>query len=239
MTFSDIYGRYFTKYLHGTWSLFNNLMIFGIKEKTIILTHTMNLSESHSHIRCRQPQSPDPSHLSSDHLHLLSLINTPINSTRTLTLIVLSMVHYTDPYQTPYTLTCVCVPPRLSSDSPKDIPGLPRFQRSSSIDLCSSEHPDSTLLWTRRISVPAPADYHPHDTHQLITLLIHCISLNKHSCVILTCCLLALIVTVSDNGYKYSPATYTCLCCPGSHMIYYIQVHLNKLECRVKVHLFQ
>ncbi len=30
----------FTKYLHGTWSLHNVLMI-GIKEKSIILTHTM------------------------------------------------------------------------------------------------------------------------------------------------------------------------------------------------------
>ncbi len=32
-------GRKFTKYLHGTWSL-RNIMIFGIKEKTGILTHT-------------------------------------------------------------------------------------------------------------------------------------------------------------------------------------------------------
>ncbi len=31
----------FTKYLNGTWSLLNILMIFGIKEKTIILTHAM------------------------------------------------------------------------------------------------------------------------------------------------------------------------------------------------------
>ncbi len=29
------------KYLHGTWSLFNILMILGMKEKSIILTHTM------------------------------------------------------------------------------------------------------------------------------------------------------------------------------------------------------
>ncbi len=36
----NIYGRKFTKYLHGTWSLINILMIFGIKEKLIILTHT-------------------------------------------------------------------------------------------------------------------------------------------------------------------------------------------------------
>jgi len=36
-----IYGRKFTKYLHGTWSLLNILMIFGIKEKSIILTRTV------------------------------------------------------------------------------------------------------------------------------------------------------------------------------------------------------
>ncbi len=41
MKFWYIYGRKFTKYLHGTWSLLNILMIFGIKEKCIILTHTM------------------------------------------------------------------------------------------------------------------------------------------------------------------------------------------------------
>ncbi len=33
--------RKFIKYLHGTWSLLNILMIFGIIEKSIILTHTM------------------------------------------------------------------------------------------------------------------------------------------------------------------------------------------------------
>ncbi len=37
-----IYDKKFTKYLHGTWSLLNVLMIFGIKEKAIILTHTMH-----------------------------------------------------------------------------------------------------------------------------------------------------------------------------------------------------
>ncbi len=36
--FIYIYGKRFTKYLHGTWSLLNILKIFGIKEKTIILT---------------------------------------------------------------------------------------------------------------------------------------------------------------------------------------------------------
>ncbi len=36
-----IYCRKFTKYLHGTWSLLNILTIFGIKEKLILLTHTM------------------------------------------------------------------------------------------------------------------------------------------------------------------------------------------------------
>ncbi len=34
-------GDFIGKYLHGTWSLLNILMIFGIKEKFIILTHTM------------------------------------------------------------------------------------------------------------------------------------------------------------------------------------------------------
>ncbi len=32
-----IYGRKCTKYIHGTWSLLNTLMIVGIKEKSIIL----------------------------------------------------------------------------------------------------------------------------------------------------------------------------------------------------------
>ncbi len=30
----DIYGRKFTKLFHGTWSLLNILMIFGLKNKT-------------------------------------------------------------------------------------------------------------------------------------------------------------------------------------------------------------
>ncbi len=34
-----IYGRQFTKYRHGTWFVHTILMIFGIKEKSIILTH--------------------------------------------------------------------------------------------------------------------------------------------------------------------------------------------------------
>ncbi len=41
MKFWYIYGKKLTKYLHGTWSLLNILMIFGIKEKWIILTHTI------------------------------------------------------------------------------------------------------------------------------------------------------------------------------------------------------
>ncbi len=41
MKFWYIYSRKFKKYLHGTWSLLNVLMIFGIKEKSIILTHAM------------------------------------------------------------------------------------------------------------------------------------------------------------------------------------------------------
>ncbi len=41
MKFWYIYGKKFTKYLHGTRSLLYILMIFGIKEKWIILTHIM------------------------------------------------------------------------------------------------------------------------------------------------------------------------------------------------------
>ncbi len=47
----DIYGRKFTKQLHGTWSLLNILMIFGIKEKFIILTHTMYCSYCYKYTR--------------------------------------------------------------------------------------------------------------------------------------------------------------------------------------------
>ncbi len=36
-----IYGKKLYKYIHGTLSLLHILMIFGIKEKLIILTHTM------------------------------------------------------------------------------------------------------------------------------------------------------------------------------------------------------
>ncbi len=41
MKFWYIYSWKFTKYIHGTWSLLNIMMIFDIKEKSIILTHTM------------------------------------------------------------------------------------------------------------------------------------------------------------------------------------------------------
>ncbi len=39
MKFWYIYGDTFAKYLHGTWSLINVLMVFGVKEKSILLTH--------------------------------------------------------------------------------------------------------------------------------------------------------------------------------------------------------
>ncbi len=41
MKFWYSYGRKLAKYLHGTWSLFDILMIFSIKEKSIILTHAL------------------------------------------------------------------------------------------------------------------------------------------------------------------------------------------------------
>ncbi len=39
--FCYIYSKKCTKHVHGTWSLLNILMIFGIKEKLIILTHAV------------------------------------------------------------------------------------------------------------------------------------------------------------------------------------------------------
>ncbi len=41
LSFDIFMCRKFTKYLHGTWCLLNTLMIFGIKEKSIILTHAI------------------------------------------------------------------------------------------------------------------------------------------------------------------------------------------------------
>ncbi len=41
MKFLYIYGKKFTKYLHGTCSLLNILKMFGKREKSIILTYTM------------------------------------------------------------------------------------------------------------------------------------------------------------------------------------------------------
>ncbi len=40
-TFGYVYSRTFTKIIHGTWSLLNILMIFGIKEQSIISTHSI------------------------------------------------------------------------------------------------------------------------------------------------------------------------------------------------------
>ncbi len=114
---------------------------------------TSSVSESHSH--CRQPQSPDPRQLSFDHLQLLSLINTPTNSTRSLTLIVRSTVHHTEQYLTSFALTCVFLPFRLSSDSPVFTPGLRVLQRFSSVDSRSPQCPDFIPLWTISISVLA------------------------------------------------------------------------------------
>ncbi len=113
------------------------------------------MSESHSHSHCRQPQSPDPSHLSFVDLQLLSLINTPMISTRSLTIIVRSTVHYTEQYLTPFALTCVYLPFRLSSDPPVFTPGLRVLQRFSIVDFRSPQCPDSIPLWTISISVLA------------------------------------------------------------------------------------
>ncbi len=113
------------------------------------------VSESHSHNHRRQPQSPDPSHLSFVHLQLLSLINTPMISTCSLTIIVRSTVHYTEQYLTPFALTCVYLPFRLSSDPPVFTPGLRVLQRFSIVDFRSPQCPDSIPLWTISISVLA------------------------------------------------------------------------------------
>ncbi len=40
LSFDIFYGRKCTKYFHGTLSLLNIFILFGIKEKSIILTHT-------------------------------------------------------------------------------------------------------------------------------------------------------------------------------------------------------
>ncbi len=62
---------------------------------------------------------------------------------------------------------------RVSNDSPALIPAL----------LCTRT-PLSCEREGYQFLHRTPAYNHPHDTHQLITLLFHCISLNKHSCVI-------------------------------------------------------
>ncbi len=100
-----------------------------------IVCPKLMLSESHCHSHCRQPQPPvpnhlqlpDPSHLSFDHLHLRSLISTPINSTHSLTLIVRSMVHDPERYLTATHLpvfTYLLDLPEISCDYPWT-PGSP------------------------------------------------------------------------------------------------------------------
>ncbi len=42
----DILGRTFTKYLHGTRYLLKIVIIFGIKEKSIILTHMLAIARN-------------------------------------------------------------------------------------------------------------------------------------------------------------------------------------------------
>ncbi len=129
---------------------------------------------------------------------LLSLINTPINSTHalwhsssSLRFTIWSILHSLHTYlcfayllDSPAILQMIIQDSRVSNDSPALI-----------LALLSTRTPLSCEREGYQFLHRAPAYIHPHDTHHLITLLLHCISLNKRSCVILTCCLLALSVT--------------------------------------------
>ncbi len=68
---------------------------------TELLMIRLAVSESHSLSHRRQQQSPDHCHLSSNHPNLQPLI-----STRSLTLIVRSTVHYPEQYLTLFYLNC-------------------------------------------------------------------------------------------------------------------------------------
>ncbi len=148
----------------------------------------------HCHSHCRQPQPPvpnhlqlpDPSHLSFDHLHLRSLISTPINSTRSLTRIVRSTVHYPERY----TLTCVYLPPRLTCNLLRLSLDTWLSIRFSSELSRSPERSDSLPLWTRTVlsSCTNHPDSHCQDTHLLSPLLIPCHLSNKYIIVLLTRC---------------------------------------------------
>ncbi len=156
------------------------------------------LSESHCHSHCRQPQPPvpnhlqlpDPSHLSFDHLHLRSLISTPIYSTCSLTLIVRSTVHYPERYLTathlPVFTYLIDLPAnllRLSLDTWLSIVFSSELSRSP-------ERSDSLPLWTRTVISLCTnhSDSHCQDTHLLFPLLIPCHLSNKYIIVLLTRC---------------------------------------------------
>ncbi len=161
------------------------------------------MSESHCHSHCRQPQPPvhnhlqlpDPSHLSFDHLHLRSLISTPINSTRSLTLIVWSTVHYPERYLTAthlpvftYLLDLPAIScdypwtPGSPSDSPANSPAHPSVGLPSPVDKNSSQfvhEPPGFSLPRYSPSLPSPYSlsslqyiYHCVTYPLLLTLLV-------------------------------------------------------------------
>ncbi len=84
--------------------------------------HTTCQRVTHSPSHRRPRQSPDHSHLNSNHPHLQLLISTSISTTRSLILIVRSMVHYPEQYLThlslvPSTNLYYCLPEPLQRSS--------------------------------------------------------------------------------------------------------------------------
>ncbi len=112
------------------------------------------MSESHSLSHRRQQQSPDHSHLSSNHPHLQPLISTPISTTRSLTLIVRSTVHYPEQYLTPFYLTCDLTYLIVSQNPSSDPPVCVLFSCVSLLhDSCNRDSDQFTAV-SQRIGLP-------------------------------------------------------------------------------------